>query len=102
MEIFHGSTEIIARSPLPQFIFSTDACPAGEGGGGQFGHDWFCTNWESDFQHFSSLHLHNCMVNKETANFPLIMLWLRDIFWFKGLSNFRITARYISTKDGQR
>ena len=34
MEIFNGFIEIIDRSPLPQHIFWTDACPTGGGGGG--------------------------------------------------------------------
>ena len=55
MEIFNGFTEIIDRSPLPQHIFSTDACPTG--GGAQLGQDWFYTNWKADFPHFSGLHI---------------------------------------------
>ena len=43
METFNGFTEIIDRSPLPQHVFSTDACPTG--GGAQFGYDWFYSNW---------------------------------------------------------
>ena len=38
-------------------------------------------------------------INKGTSSCLLVMSWLRDIFWFSALSNFRITARYISTTD---
>ena len=39
-------------------------------------------------------------ISKGTANaLRVVMLWLRDIFWFSAISNFRITARYINTSD---
>ena len=127
MKIFNGFTETIDRSPLPQHIFSTDACPTG--GGAQFGQDWFYTNWGTDFPHFSGLHINKLEVftvypaiqrwkkqfrnkwvviyvdnsctwiNKGTASCPLVMSWLRDIFWFSAPSNLRITAHYVSTTD---
>ena len=129
MEIFNGYSEIIDRSPLPQHVFSTDACPTG--GGAQFDQDWFYSNWKADYPHFSELQINKLEIfplylsilrwheqfrnkwvviyvdnsstlawlNKGTARCPLVMSWLRNIFWFSALSNFRITARYISTTD---
>ena len=41
--------------------------------------------------------MYTCMVKQ--GHCPLVMSWLCDIFWFSALSNFRITARYISTTD---
>ena len=129
MKTFNGFTEIIDRSPLPQHVFSTDACPTG--GGAQFGYNWLYSNWEADFPYSSGLHINkldvftvylaiqrwkdqfknkwiviyidnSCTltwINKGTASCPLVMSWLRDIFWFSAISNFRITARYINTSD---
>ena len=36
------------------------------------------------------------MINKGTTANPLVMTWLRDLFWLSAIYNFRITAVYIS------
>ena len=59
--------------------------------------------WHEQFRNkWVVIHVDNsctlAWLNKGTAHCPLVMS-LRDIFWFSALSNFKITARYISTTD---
>ena len=129
METFNGFTKIIDQSPLPQHIFSTDTCPTGGGaqfGYNWYYSNWEADfpyfsglhinklevftvylaiqRWKDQFKNkWIVIYVDNSCtltwINKGTASCPLVMLWLRDIFWFLAISNFRITARYINTSD---
>ena len=35
------------------------------------------------------------MINKGNTASPVVMAWLRDLFWMSAIHNFRITARYV-------
>ena len=55
MECFNSMTEIVHSKPIPQLHFSTDACLTGSGR--NLGQNWFYTNWETDYPHFSGLYI---------------------------------------------
>jgi len=38
-------------------------------------------------------------INKGSNRNPVVMMWLRELFWLSAQFNFHITARYISTKQ---
>ena len=42
------------------------------------------------------------MINKGTTANPIVMTWLRDLFWMSAIHNFRITAVYIPGVDNIR
>ena len=42
------------------------------------------------------------MINKGTTANPIVMTWLRDLFWMSVIHNFRITAVYIPGVDNFR
>ena len=42
------------------------------------------------------------MINKGTTANPIVMTWLRDLFWMSAIHNFRITAVYIPGVDNVR
>ena len=39
------------------------------------------------------------VINKGTSRNPQVMQWLRTIFWLSATHNFRLTARYISSRE---
>ena len=116
METFNGFTEIIDRSPLPQHVFSTDTCPTGGGaqfGYDWFYSNWetdfpyfsglhinkledfavylAIQRWKDQFRNkWIVIYVDNSCtltwINKGTVSCPLVMSWLRDIFWFSAIS----------------
>ena len=119
----------LLKIPFATHLFSTDACPTGGGAQFDqywFYSNWKADypnfselhinklesftiylsilRWLEQFRNkWVVIYVDNsctlAWLNKGTAHCPVAMSLSRDIFWFSALSNFRITARYISTTD---
>lgn len=123
--LFNGTANFIADQPVPDHMFTTDACSFG--GAAYYGGDWFYTNWRIDFPSIFQTHINmkelftvvlatrrwadawrdlhvvvytdnqttQHLINKATSRDPTVMSWLREIFWWSATRNFLLTARYI-------
>ncbi|XP_070571308.1 uncharacterized protein [Ptychodera flava] len=126
---FNGTAFFIEETPLPQQIFTTDACSAA--GAGIYANDWFYTRWSADHPTTADAHINlkelytvllACrrwhrfwdkrhivvytdntttmyIINSGTSRNATAMEWLRELFWLSAISNFQITARYVRTND---
>ena len=126
--IFNGTAHFIDE-PVPNGIFTTDACV--HGGAGAFKADWFYTHWDSDFPEVTKLHINlkeifsvylaslrwaeswrnkhivvytdntatMFMINKGSTRNSVAMSWLRQLFWLSATHNFQLTAKFIKGKD---
>jgi hypothetical protein len=56
-DFFHGSVRFKVDIPLPSYVFATYACE--QGGGANFGSDWFYVSWLNDVR-----QLHGCHINE--------------------------------------
>ena len=123
--LFNGTANFIADEPVPDHIFTTDACSVG--GAAYFAGDWFYSNWHIDFPALAEKHINlkelfavvlatrrwahtwkdlrvvvytdnqttQHLLNKATSRDHIVMSWLREIFWLSATFNFHLTARYI-------
>ena len=54
-DFFHGSVPFKVDIPLPGYVFATDACE--QGGGANFGPDWFYVSWLIDVPQLHGSHI---------------------------------------------
>ncbi|XP_070546909.1 uncharacterized protein [Ptychodera flava] len=125
---FNGTAFFIEETPLPQQIFTTDACSTA--GAGIYVNNWFYMRWSTEHPTIADAHINlqelytilvackrwhhfwdqryivvytentttMCMINSSTSGNTTAMTWLCELFWLSALSNFYITARYVNTK----
>ena len=123
---FNGKTALVSSRPLSPLLFSTDASSSSGYGaflqGGYISlsfaaaaihvHEIFalliaCRTWPDALSGlFLCCRIDNQVVvsavNKGTAKGefgPLMMTYLRELFWLSATLDFRLTARYITSKD---
>ncbi len=122
---FNGTAHFFAKEPVPDYIFTSDACL--EGGAALFNRDWFYANWHTDFPELTDEHINvkefftvilaarrwattwrnlrvvvytdnqvtMAWINKGTCHNKLAMSWLRELFWLSVVHNFHLSAKYI-------
>lgn len=125
--VFNGKTFFVESEPVQLDEFSTDACPVGGGGffrGDWFYINWdtdqprladvhinlqetftvlaALERWKEELRdQWITVRTDNTTtlsaINKGTSGNPLVMQWLRKIFWLSATYNFRVTSRYIPT-----
>ena len=55
LKVFNGTANFISDEPVPDHIFTSDACSTG--GAAYFMGDWFYTNWRTDFTQMEDKHI---------------------------------------------
>ncbi len=125
LDTFNGTANFIADEPVPDHIFTSDACSTG--GAAFFAGDWFYSNWFKDFPQVEDMHINlkelfavvlatrrwahawkdlhivvytdnqttQFLLNKGTTKNDTAMTWLREMFWWSALYNFKLSARFI-------
>ena len=126
---FNGKAVMLDKTPLPSYMFGTDACT--DGGAAHCGLDWFYVYWQTDFPFIFKEHINlkelfvvllsawkwasvwsgrqiivytdnqatMYAINKGSMKHKLGNLFVREILWLSAVYNFTITARYVRSKN---
>jgi hypothetical protein len=125
MSEWDGKALLLDKTPVSPLQFQTDAC-TGVGCGAFFEGDWLQERWcEGISDHINTLEVFPVLlsarkwashwqgrhvvvwtdntatlyaINKGTSKTPVVMSWLRELFYLSAVNNFRITARHIPGK----